>query len=247
MRLRAWTRIAAILLVLLILAPLHLIIRSTARHSPCPRWFLRATGRIAGLRVAQRGHRLPSHVLYVANHVSWLDILALGGWGRALLVSKAEVRHWPVIGWLARLAGTIFVDRANPALVRLQADELADALDEGPPVALFPEGTTGDGIVLRPFKAPLFAALYPPRETLMVQPVALDFGDDAAEIAWVEREPFGHNAMRLLSRTRPILLTLIFGDPVRPGDYPDRKALSAAMHQAISDALQASAWRHHRV
>lgn len=247
MKVIAWARIAVIALVLIVFLPAHLLVGIVTRHSPFPAWFMALAGKLAGLRISVKGHRLPSHVLYVCNHVSWLDILALGGLGRAAFVSKAEVRDWPVVGWLAQLGGTIFVDRGSPAMVRAQADEMADVLDDGHPVALFPEGTTGDGIVLRPFKAPLFAALYPPREMLMVQPVALDYGEEAAEIAWVEHEPFGHNAMRLLARVRPIRLQVIFGDPVRPSAFPDRKALSQAMHEAISRALDASAYRHHRV
>ncbi|WP_221792655.1 lysophospholipid acyltransferase family protein [Aquisediminimonas sediminicola] len=247
MRVIAWARIAAILLILLPLFLLHLILRIFTQHTPCPRWFFRLAGVLVGLKINWRGQPLRRHVLYVANHVSWLDILALGGVGHARMVSKAEVRHWPLIGALARLVDTIFVDRSNPAMARAQAGELVEALKEGAPVALFPEGTTGDGIVLRPFKAPLFAALYPPRERAMVQPVALDFGSDAAEIAWIDQEPFGHNAMRILSRIRPIRLTLMFGAPVCSSDYPDRKALSNAMQQAINESLIASASRHHRV
>jgi 1-acyl-sn-glycerol-3-phosphate acyltransferase len=243
----AYCRIVAVALWLLACVPGHLLVRLTGAHSPFPRWFLRGALACCGVTVERRGHPVQRHVLYVANHVSWIDILALGGSCRGAFVSKAEVRNWPVVGWLARQADTVFVDRADPTGVRAQADDLADALDQGWPVALFPEGTTGDGIVLRSFKAPLFAALYPPRATQMIQPVALDYGHDAADIAWVDHEPLGANAMRVLGRVRGVRLTLIFGEPVRAADFADRKQLSQAMRDRIGDALTASAYRHHTV
>lgn len=213
--------------------------RIARRPSPWPAIFLRWTGRCCGLRLRIEGR--PAAPLLVANHESWLDILAIGGNGGARFVARGDVAGWPLIGWLARRHGTIFVAREDRRGARDQADALAEALGRGGvPVALFPEGTTAGGPRVLPFRPSLFAACYPPRPGLRVQPVAIDYGRQARAVSWEGDEPFGANARRILARRAPIPVTLRYLAPIDPAQAGDRKALAAAARAAVIGALAAS-------
>lgn len=223
--------------LLLLCLPLHFAWKLAGRRSPWPRRFLGGVGRAAGLRVRVEGRPLPSHVLFVANHLSWLDIMALAGASGTAFVSKDEVARWPVAGWLARLNDTVFVARSERRAVRGQAEALRDALAGGRPVALFPEGTTEGGHDVLPFRASLMASLFPPIPRVKVQPVALDYGAVAHDIAWVGAESAPDNARRILSRPGTIPLTLRFLEPVDPAAAGDRKALAESCRAEILEAL----------
>ncbi len=127
-------------------------------------------------------------MLFVSNHVSWLDILALGGAARSTFVSKAEVKTTPLVGWLADQNNTIYVQRDARRDIQDQASSLRAALARGRPVTLFPEGTTGPGDGLLPFRASLFQAIIPTPPNLQVQPVFLDYGEQSSDIAWLDPE-----------------------------------------------------------
>jgi 1-acyl-sn-glycerol-3-phosphate acyltransferase len=201
-------------------------------------------GRSAGARVRVEGQPLASNVLFVANHMSWLDIMIIAGETGAAFVSKAEVRKWPVLGWLASLNRTIFVERSARGAVRDQADALRDALATGRPVGLFPEGTTEGGHEVLPFRASLLASLYPPLPGVRVQPVAIHFAPAARDVAWVGEEGAGDNARRVLSRRGTLPVTVRFLEPLDPAAFADRKALAVQARLAIldaRDALEASA------
>lgn len=225
---------------LLVGLPLHYLWKLAGRPSPWPRRFLAWVGYSAGMRVRVEGMPLQSHVLFVSNHLSWLDIMLIAGAGGAAFVSKDDVARWPVIGWLASLNNTIFVARAQRGAVRDQADALRSALSSGQPVALFPEGTTEGGADILPFRASLLASLFPPIPGVKVQPVALDYGAAAHDIAWVGDEAAGANAKRILSRRGSTPVRLSFLTPLDPGDFGDRKALAEAARNHILAALGAS-------
>lgn len=228
-------RILAMLAWLLALLPLHGAWRLFRLPSSWPRRFLGGIGRISGARVAIRGKPFPAPVLYLANHQSWLDIMILAGVTGTAFVSKAEVRGWALFGWLASLNNTVFIARADRGGVRGQADALRAGLASGQPVALFPEGTTGDGVTLLPFNASLLGAVAPSSGGARVQPVAIDYGD--ADIAWFGPEGAGANAMRVLGRPGRFEVTLTFLPPVQP--LADRKQVAAAARASIGAALGA--------
>ena len=198
-------------------------------------FFLRNAGRIIGLDLRIEGVPVTRNVLLVANHVSWLDILAIGGVAGARFVSKAEVARWPVVGMIARIGDTVLVERESRRAVKGQADQLSAALLQGRPVVLFPEGTTGDGRTLLPFRPSLLATVTPPPPGIVVQPVAIDYGDAIEDIAWIGDESMGANAGRVVRRPGRITATLRFLPPLPPID--DRKQLAAAAQAAIGAAL----------
>ena len=238
---RLAVRSLALFGVLLVCVPLHYGWTLAGRRSPWPRRFLGAVGRIAGMRVRVRGTPLSSHVLFAANHLSWLDIMLLAGASGAAFVSRDDVARWPVVGWLARLNNTVFVDRSDRGAVQGQAETLRAALVAGQPIALFPEGTTEGGTGLLPFRASLFAALFPALPGIRVQPVAIDYGVAGPEIAWTGQEAAAANGRRILSRRGTVPVTLHFLAPLDPAALGDRKALARAARRDIAAALDPSA------
>lgn len=234
-------RVAAILAGMMFCVPLHYAWRLFGARSIWPQVFLAYAGRCVGLRVRIEGRPLLDHVLFAANHVTWLDILALGGATRAAFVSRDDVESWPMVGWLAGLNDTIFVVRQARREVRDQADELRAALAGGRAVALFPEGTTDAGHEMLPFRPSLFASLYPALPGVRVQPVAIEYGPLAETVAWVGEEGAGANAARVMALKGGIPVTLRFLDPVDPAAAGDRKILAAQTQAAVAAALGASA------
>ena len=235
--LRLAFRVVWIVALLLLCVPLHYLWKLFGAPSPWPRRFLGWVGRAAGMRVRVVGVPLDRHVLFLANHLSWLDILLVAGASGAAFVAKAEVATTPAIGWLARLNNTVFVARAERTGVRGQADALRTALACGLPVALFPEGTTDGGPDILPFRASLLAALFPPLPGVQVQPIALDYGAAAHDLAWIGDEAGLANVRKVLRRPGTTPVTLRFLAPVDPASG-DRKALASAARGEIVEALQ---------
>jgi 1-acyl-sn-glycerol-3-phosphate acyltransferase len=221
----------------LLCVPLHYSWKLAGARSPWPRRFLGWVGRTAGMKVRVEGRPVPSHVLFVANHESWLDILLLAGASGTAFVSKDDVERYPLIGWLARLNNTVFIARTDRRSVRGQADQLREALERGQPVALFPEGTTDGGAEVLPFRASLLSSLFPPLPGIPVQPVAIDYGEAAVDIAWVGKEPGLDNVRRVLSRRGTAPVTISFLEPIDPAEAPDRKALANLSRARIVEAL----------
>jgi len=235
----AW-RAAGILAGFLFYVPLHFLWKLVGVRSPWPRIFLGWAGRRSGLRVTVEGTPVPGPVLYAANHVSWLDILALGGAVPVNFVARHDVGQWPAIGWAADLNETIYIARDVRSSVKGQADTLRKALEDGRAVGLFPEGTTDSGRELLPFRASLFASLFPALPGVKVQPVAIDYGAMFDDVLWIDDEPYGGNAKRLLSRRGTLPVTLRFLAPIDPHEAGDRKALAARSQHAVAGALGAS-------
>ncbi len=245
---RTIARLTLMVLTLLFLIVPHLCYRAVGRPSPMVMAFLNAVGWIAGLRIRTTGTRLRRNVLFASNHVSWLDILALGGAARSAFVSKAEVGTTPLVGWLADQNHTVYVQREARREIHSQTDDLRNALARGRPVTLFPEGTTGPGDGLLPFRASLFQAVIPTPPNLRIQPVFLDYGPEAGDIAWLDPESGLDNFKRLLARKRPIPLTIHYLEPLPSAATHDRKMISEAARAAIaSEIARPSADARHRL
>lgn len=134
---------------------------------------------IMGVELVVRGtppERGP--LLLVANHISWLDILVMDAAYPARFVSKADVKHWPVLGALITGAGTLYIERESRRDAMRVVHQMAAALQAHDTLAVFPEGTTGDGRELLPFHANLIQAAIATHAPVM--PVALDFRDGAS-------------------------------------------------------------------
>ncbi len=142
-----------------------------------PIWYHGKCCQILGFRVEVRGPRSTAHpTLYVCNHVSYLDIMILGSLIKGSFVAKSEVAGWPLFGWLARLQRSVFIERRGLKAAR-HRDALNQRLEDGDDLILFPEGTSGDGNQVLPFKSALFsvAERRPHDMPLLVQPVSIAY------------------------------------------------------------------------
>ena len=203
------------------------------RRSPWPPRFLGAAAWIIGARVQCVGDRIRSHTLLVGNHTSWLDILVLGGATGCTFVSKDNLGHG-FIHWLADQNHTVYVKRTHVKGAKDQAVAIAGALEGEQPVALFPEGTTGPGTHLLPFRSTLLEAANYAAKDVEIRPVAIDYGAAAAEVGWFE-EPGKDNILRILGRrgTLPVKVRLL---PAL-NRSSDRKHLTEAARHAIVRSL----------
>jgi 1-acyl-sn-glycerol-3-phosphate acyltransferase len=244
--LRRAARIAALVASLLLCLAPHLLCHLLRRRSPWPRRFLALAARSCGARVRIEGRPHGGDMFLLANHVSWIDILALGGATGAAFVSHDGVAGWPVIGWLAAQNNTLFVTRERRGALSGQIEALRSAMLGHQPVALFPEGTTSDGSGLLPFKPSLLAVLLPPPRPVMIQPVHIDYGSATADIAWYADEPAGANARRVLGRRGTLPVTLRFLESFDPASCGDRKAIAARAHAAIAQSVAAAQAGHER-
>lgn len=233
----AGLRIAAMLLLLAACIPLHLLWRLFTPHNLWPRLFLSGICRIAGVRVAQTGQPCRSGVFLLANHVSWIDIPALASVTGTAFVAHDGLAAVPLVHWLCRMNDTVFVARHDRASVHRQVEQVRQAIRESGALAIFPEGTTSDGTGLLPFKSSLLSALAPVPEGIAVQPVLLDYGAEAASLAWVGEEHGLDNFLRILARFRPVRVTLHFLPPLAGDALADRKTMASAGRAALLAAL----------
>ena len=228
-------RIAGLVLLFLTCLPPHLLSKWILGRSHWPRRFLAAAGRIAGVRVLIEGPALRPHTLIVANHTSWLDILILGGSVGAAFVSKAEIEDTPLIGWLADQNRTLYIERAERHDAHGQVRRIAEALDHPQPLAIFPEGTTGDGRTLLPFRSTLLDAVAPPPGDAEVRPIAIDFGAKVDAVSWHGGEKGMENVMRVLGHRGTIPVTVRLLEPLPR--HVDRKALTRDARAALEASL----------
>jgi 1-acyl-sn-glycerol-3-phosphate acyltransferase len=218
----------------LTIVPLHVLAKLAGQHDRVPPLFLGTMGRIAGVRVRTEGSPRPGALL-LANHISWIDILALAGASRAIFVAHSGLTVHGGLKWLCDQNETVFVARERRGSVTSQVEQVRAALGERP-LVIFPEGTTNDGTALRPFKSSLLSAVEPLAGEVPIQPVALDYAE-AAEIAWFEGEPGMVNVRRILSRRR-VELTIRYLEPLSGEALTNRKTMTAAAREAIARALR---------
>lgn len=150
------------------------LLGQTTRRSVKQRWaaFLVYT---LGLRIEANTRALPTGVLVVCNHISWLDVFILNALAPTTFVCKDDVKNWPALGTLVAHSGTLFIERGSRSAAARTAHSMAERLRQGERVAVFPEGTTTQGTTLLPFRAALFQAAIEAKTG--VQPVALRYLD----------------------------------------------------------------------
>jgi 1-acyl-sn-glycerol-3-phosphate acyltransferase len=179
----SWFRSSWRLLLYLLLTGSTILIQGAALilklpwRQTFPMWYHRQVCRIAGLKVERRGRQSRQRpTLYVINHVSYLDIEVVGSLIKGSFVAKAEVKSWPLFGLLARLQRSVFVERRAPKTAETR-DEMGRRLESGENLMLFPEGTSGDGNRVLPFKSALFsvAERRPKGQPLTVQAVSVAY------------------------------------------------------------------------
>lgn len=248
----------AVLVVLLLSAGtgLTLILRVVERVFFAPRRPLserlvqqvwRATLWLIGLTHQVEGEGLPQKAAgwraIVANHSSWLDIIALGAAQPVVFVSKADVARWPLIGALARMVGTIFITR-NPRDAAAQRDQLTTAFADGHVLAFFPEGTSTDGLRVLPFKSTLMSAFFPggAPEPAMIQPISAIYtapegSGEPRFYGWWGDMTLAPHLWRVLAQAPQGHVTIRRHAPVPVAAFSDRKALSQALEAAVREGM----------
>ena len=175
---------------------------------------------------------IPKSGLLVCNHLSYLDILAIAAITPATFVSKYEIKHWPVFGWFARIAGTIFVQREKRGDVARTTNEMQAALDAGLLLVLFPEGGVSNGETVLLFKSSLLEPAAKSTHPLHVGYInyALTDGDVVEEVYyWRDMTLFPH-LLNLLSK-RELSVSITFAPAQEKS--PDRKQLAQKLHAQV--------------
>lgn len=182
-------------------------------------------------------------VLLASNHVSWIDILALGAMTPFCFLAKREVATWPILSFFAEIQGTVFVDRRRKRSIPKANRRMAARMMEGRSVLLFPEGTTVGAFAPGRFLSSHFAA---PRELLRmdgsvaavaVQPVAVAYS--AADAAWVGDDDLISHLWRTL-RNPPLRCVLSFGAPMSVTLEADRKQIARMARESVVALLRAT-------
>jgi 1-acyl-sn-glycerol-3-phosphate acyltransferase len=211
---------------------------ASGRHERI-RWWSAGILRHMGLtlQVSGTGPRAGATLL-VANHISWLDIMALHAAApQARFVSKADVLKWPLLGWLIRNAGTLFIERERKRDAVRVVHAMAEAMRAGDMVAVFPEGTTGAGPELLPFHANLLQAAI--ATGTPVQPAALRYADAeqrfSAAVEFLGETTLLQSLWRVAKASRlQVHVTLL---PPQGTEHADRRALAEHLRQQIAERL----------
>jgi 1-acyl-sn-glycerol-3-phosphate acyltransferase len=188
----------------------------------------RAILAVLGIRLVWRGPAPRPGSLLVANHVSWLDIVALYSVVPVRLVAKHDVREWPGIGATAGRSGAIFIDRTRPKTLPGTVGEVAAALRGGRSVALFPEGTTYCGTEHGPFRPALFQAAIDAGAPVV--PISISY--DSTEAAFVGEDTLWESVLRV-ARVRRLTVTLVAAPALRPESGAGRGALARAAQSSL--------------
>ena len=195
---------------------------------------------------------LSSHrpVVYVVNHCSWIDVVALGSVLPGCFVAKGEIADWPIISWIAKLGRTVFVSRSKTG-VRRERGNIASRLADGDNIILFPEGTTSDGTRVLRFQT-AFLAIADAESGPFIQPVTLVYDGinglpmhrhDRPVVSWYgDMDMASH--FPVVGRLRSVHATMILDEAIAPGTFTNRKALATALEARL--AANAAALRQGR-
>ena len=250
-----WKAIGRIVIALpftLLLLPIQTAVLALNLRSASwlPRFFHRQWCRIFGIDVRVSGWISTERpVLFVANHVSYLDFIVLSSVLEATFVAKAEIAGWPILGILARLQRTLFVKRLRRHVAE-ERDEISKRLDAGERLILFPEGTSADGVHVLPFKSALFsvAKRAPGRPSLTIQPVSLAYTQlDGIPLnralrpqyAWYGDMSLVPHMFKMLGLGK-VTVEVNFHETVTGDMFATRKLLAEFCHRVVVSAVDSA-------
>ena len=195
--------------------------------------------RIFGFQLHRSGVPLSGPAVFVANHVSWVDIVVLHSQRMMGFVAKREISRWPLVGWMASRGETIFHERGSTESLGGVLHEMLARLRSGRSVGVFPEGRTRDGREVGPFHARIFLAAVEAGAT--VQPVALRYGKGGSAqtmVAFGPGESFAANFLRLLGEPAREA-EVWFLEPIHVSDAGGRRRIAETARDRIIAAMQA--------
>jgi 1-acyl-sn-glycerol-3-phosphate acyltransferase len=252
-RLRGVARVAAMVALTVVCLALFLAGKGAQRagwrgfwgHYAVARGWSRAMLALLGIRPATRGTPLAGAGVMVANHASWADILALRSARRINFVAKAEVRGWPVVGWIAAACETVFISRRRQA-TRAQVERLRARLVAGETLCVFAEGTSSDGLRVLPFKSALLSAVSAldgeagEGGLIHVQPVTINWtpppGQPAAFYGWWGTMGFEAHIWQVACRSVGGAVEVVFHEARPVADFADRKAMTRWCEEKVRAA-----------
>lgn len=215
--------------------PVYYLMRPFTAHNPTPRWFMHTITSILGISVKTKGQLPEGNCFLLANHISWLDILALGGATGSAFVAHDGLAQIKPLRWICSLNDTVFIARHDKRSIAKQVQDIRTALDETGRVTLFPEGTTTDLRKPEAFKSSLLSIFQGDFGTTPTHavPVWLDYGNDINTVAWVGEETGLQNALRILGKVRPCSIIIHYLPPLTAEETADRKQMAQAALEAI--------------
>ncbi len=236
----------------LILLPVQIVILALNLRaaSRLPHFYHRLCCRMLGFNVVVKGEiSRKTPTLFVANHISYIDIIAFGSILEASFIAKAEIRDWPLFGLLARLQRTLFVERRGRHAAK-QRDEIGLRLEAGDNLILFPEGTSCNGQRVLPFKSALFSVAEQSNGDvpLTIQPVSVAYTQlDGIPLRRALRPHYAwYGDMTLVPHLIEMLgigkvtIEINFHDPIRGDSLPSRKALADYCHRVVGAGVDAA-------
>lgn len=197
---------------------------------------------MTGIKLEVVGKHMKHGGAIVANHATWIDIFTFHGAARISFVSKSEVRSWPVIGFMARVTGTLFIERRR-GMAKDHQKALMERLDRGDKLLFFPEGTSNDGRLILPFKSTLFSVFHAPEliDHVWVQPATATYfpaeGRPLDFYSWFGDMGFGEHILAMLAYSRGGRVRVTLHDPVKASDYTTRKDLARYCDKIVREGF----------
>ncbi|EJW21017.1 hypothetical protein IMCC14465_08130 [alpha proteobacterium IMCC14465] len=247
--LRVFLRLCVIIAAIIVLLPFQLLI--VYLHLPgkqlIPMLFHKIILWAIGAKVDVSGPIPKAGTLIVSNHVSWLDICVIGSVLPVSFIAKADISGWPLLGLLAKLQSTLFIKRDRRSDTANQSNAMQERLLKGDRLLLFPEGTTGDGTIVFPFKSSLFssAELSETDRPIPIQPLSLVFSQLGGipmsrclriKYAWIGDVGLLPNMLHIL-KSYSFTVKLTFHAPVNIVEAGGRKNLSTLTHRIVQNGV----------
>ena len=242
-------RLILVVAAIVVFSPIQflIIILRVPGNDILPLIFHKVILKILAVRVRVSGPLPEPGTLIVSNHVSWLDICTIGSVLPINFVAKADISGWPIFGFLAKLQKTLFIERDRRSDTANQRNAMQDRLLEGSCLVLFPEGTTGDGTIVFPFKSSLFAAaeVLGNDKPIPIQPLSLAFAELSGipmsrririKYAWIGDVGLLSNMFYVLG-SDSFTISLIFHAPTNLVEAGGRKKLAVSAHRQVQNGV----------
>ncbi len=212
-----------------------------------PRAYHEFCRKLLGIKVIVEGDiARGKNIVYVGNHISYLDIQVLGSLLYGSFIAKKEVESWPIFGIVGKMGRTLYISR-NPADAASATKMIADRLEEGLPLIVFPEGTSSNGTKILPFKSSFFEIFL--NKDIKIQPFTISVlevnGESVnspsvrEEYAWYGDMTFTPHLWNF-AKSKGAVIKVKFQEPVLSALFSDRKSLSAACHDGVVKGLDLS-------
>lgn len=203
--------------------------------------------RLFGIKILVEGEiETQGQIVYVGNHISYLDIEVIGSLLTGSFIAKKEVESWPLFGILGKMQRTLYISR-SPKDAQRETKVMLDRLEEGLPLIIFPEGTSSDGSNVLPFKSSFFEILL--KRNIKIQPFTisvLEVDGRKAETPALRDQYTWHGDMTLephlwsFAKGKGAVIKVGFQNPILTSEYSDRKSLALACHAGVSKGLDLS-------